>query len=143
MKRKIVTDIDVEMNRLVFFVGDTAEVQVMVFDVFGDPVSAGSVRIEAGAFTGDTVLVNGACTFSFICESEGPVSVSVSYAENSSGNITYTACSETVAIEVSVVNTDDTVSDDDDPSQIYVAGAIFVILLAILIAVQVLANRKA
>lgn len=143
VKRKIVTDIDVEMNRLVFFVGDTAEVQVMVFDVFGDPVSAGSVRIEAGAFTGDAVLVNGACTFSFICESEGPVSVSVSYAENSSGNITYTACSETVAIEVSVVNTDDTVSDDDDPSQIYVAGAIFVILLAILIAVQVLANRKA
>ena len=48
-----------------------------------------------------------------------------------------------VAIEVSVVNTDDTVSDDDVPSQIYVAGAIFVILLAILIAVQVLANRKA
>ena len=130
------------MDRLVFFAGDTAEIEVRIFDAAGNPVSVGSVRIQAGTFTDYAELVNGSCAFSYPCESIGPVSIVVNYDGYSTGNTTYTACSETVAIEVSVTNEGDTVAENEDTSRLYVAGAIFVVLLAIVIAFQVLANRK-
>lgn len=143
VKRTVVTGIDVQMDRLVFFAGDTAEIEVRIFDAAGNPVSVGSVRIQAGNFTDYAELVNGSCAFSYLCESIGPVSIVVNYDGYSTGNTTYTACRETVAIEVSVTNEGDTVAENDDTSRLYVAGVIFVVLLAILIAVQVFANRKA
>ena len=142
------TVIEAKMDSQVFVTGDTAEITVTVNDAFGDPVSAGSVVLTAGGYTDTVQLTGGSCTFAYVCDTAGTIEITLEFPEVQSGNTTYTSSGASVEIQVNdpdegVTSPGDTGDDGSDGTRLYSAAAIVVVLLAILIAVQVLANRKA
>ena len=144
----IPTAIEVKTDSQVFVIGDTAEITVTVTDAFGDPVSAGSVVLTAGGYTDTVQLTGGSCTFAYVCDTAGTIEITLEFPEVRSGNTTYTSSGASVEIQVNdpdegCTTPGDTEDDGSDGTRLYTAVAIVVVLLAILIAVQVLANRKA